>query len=127
MRHALKAYIIKVLPIALSLSLALSLSSCSIFRPYKIPIQQGQKFSPKTIKKLSPHMTKDQVQYLLGEPNANSPFNKNEWLYIYTNEHDYLPRSESKLILEFNKENKLINISGDRFPPSKLTYTTVRT
>ena len=56
--------------------MSISLSSCSLFRPYKIPIQQGQKFSHKTIQQLKPNMLKTQVRYLLGDPNANSPFQK---------------------------------------------------
>jgi outer membrane protein assembly factor BamE len=118
---------LKLLAISVSLSMSLALSSCSIFRPYKIPIQQGQQYSAKTIQQLKPDMTKDQARYLLGEPNANSPFQNNQWLYIYTNQHDYLPRSESKLILTFNNEDKLANISGDIDPPEKLTYKTVGT
>ena len=102
--------------------LPMLLFSCSLFRPYKIPIQQGEKFSHKTISYIKPEMTKDQVLYLLGNPNANSPFEQNKWIYIYTNQHNYLSRSENKLILLFNDENKLENIEGDDYPPSKLTY-----
>ena len=116
---------IKLISISAAISISLGISSCSIFRPYKIPIQQGQQYSAKTIQQLKPDMTKDQVRYLLGEPNANSPFQNNQWLYIYTNQHNYLPRSESKLILTFNNKNKLANISGDIEPPEKLTYNTV--
>ena len=105
---------------------SLSLSGCNLFRPYKIPIQQGENFSQKKIKKLQPDMTKDQVLYLLGSPNASSPFDKNKWIYVYTNQHNYLPRSESKLVLTFNNDNKLINIEGDGAPPAKLSYKTVR-
>jgi outer membrane protein assembly factor BamE len=118
---------LKFIAISASLSISLALSSCSIFRPYKIPIQQGQQYSAKTIQQLKPNMTKDQVKYLLGEPNANSPFQNNQWLYIYTNQHNYLPRSESKLILTFNNKDKLANISGDIDPPEKLSYKTVGT
>ena len=55
-------------------------------------------------------MLKTQVRYLLGDPNANSPFQKNQWIYIYTNQLNYLPRSESKLILTF-KGDKLVKLS----------------
>ena len=115
-------------PVLLTLSagVCVSLVGCSIFRPYKIPIQQGENYSQKTMLQLKPNMTKEQVSYLLGKPNANTPFDKNKWIYIYSNEHDYLPRSESKLILGF-KNNKLSSIEGDAFPPAKLNYTTVVT
>ena len=115
---------IKLITISATISMSISLSSCSLFRPYKIPIQQGQKFSHKTIQQLKPNMLKTQVRYLLGDPNANSPFQKNQWIYIYTNQLNYLPRSENKLILTF-KGDKLVNISGDIEPPEKLTYKTV--
>ena len=105
----------------------ISLSSCSLFRPYKIQIQQGQNFPAATIKQLKPNMTKHQVQFLLGDPNANSPFNKNKWIYVYSNQHNYLPTSETNLILTFDKQDKLVNISGDGNPPKKLTYRTINT
>ena len=112
--------------LTLSAGVCVSLVGCNIFRPYKIPIQQGENYSQKTMLQLKPNMTKEQVSYLLGKPNANTPFDKNKWIYIYSNEHDYLPRSESKLILGF-KNNKLSSIEGDAFPPAELNYTTVVT
>ena len=39
---------IKLITISATISMSISLSiGYSLFRPYKIPIQQGQKFSPK--------------------------------------------------------------------------------
>lgn len=116
--------LVKPVLLTLSAGVCVSLVGCSIFRPYKIPIQQGEYYSQKTMQQLKPNMTKEQILYLLGKPNASTPFEKNKWIYVYLNERDYLPRSESKMILGF-KNNKLSSIDGDAFPPVKLTYTTV--
>ena len=116
--------IAKCVLFTLSAGISMSLVGCNIFRPYKIPIQQGEYYSQKIIQQLKPNMTKEQVSYLLGKPNASTPFNKNKWVYIYFNEIDYLPKSESKLILVF-KNNKLSRIEGDAIPPAELNYKTV--
>ena len=111
--------------VLISVLSCLLISSCNIFKPYKIPILQGENFTPDKIKKIQPMMTKDQVLYLLGTPNVNSPFSANTWIYVYTKEQNYLPKAETKLILTFDKDGKLSDISGNGYPPNKLTYQKV--
>ena len=100
------------------------LTGCVVFRPYMMPIQQGNIITPKMIAKLKPGMSKQQVVYILGTPDITNPYQPNTLYYVYTNQHNYLPRSESQLIVTF-KNDKLADISGNYPPPAKLQYKTV--
>jgi outer membrane protein assembly factor BamE len=100
--------------------LSLGLSGCFL-RPYMVPIQQGQIISSQEVDKLKPGMSKQQVEYILGSPMINNPYDPNTWYYVYTLEQDYLPRAQNKLILHFSND-KLDSISGDYPPPSQLQY-----
>lgn len=107
--------------------LALSVSGCSLSqlklpelkipRVYKLTVQQGNVITQEMIDRLEPGMTRSQVEYVMGRPVLQDPFNEDQWVYIYSIEiPDYLT-SVVKLVLDFDGDT-LTNISGD-FAPSK--------
>ena len=97
-----------------------------MFRPYRIAIQQGKIITPAMIKQITPGMTREQIEYLLGTPDIRDPFQSNTLIYVYTNEENYLPRDTKKLILHL-KDDKLDKISGNYSPPSRLAYKIYKT
>ena len=99
----------------------LSLSACVIVEPYTAPVPQGKEIKNKKLFEIKPNMTKSEVTYILGSPDIIDTFNPNEYIYINTykkrmQDRDY---SESKLILTFNNQDRLIGISGNYAPPTK--------
>ena len=66
--------------ILISLSLALLLSSCAI---YKLDIQQGNTVSEQALAQLEQGMSKSQVKALLGTPLLADSFQSNRWDYIF--------------------------------------------
>ncbi|PCI37501.1 MAG: hypothetical protein COB50_03715 [Thiotrichales bacterium] len=100
-----------------------SLISCSLLRPYQVPVQQGNILDAAQIHKIKPHMTKQQVIKILGKPSISDPFHPNTFYYVYTNEQKHLPRAQKELILSF-KDDKLVAIKGNYAAPTKLHYTT---
>jgi outer membrane protein assembly factor BamE len=110
-----------LLPATVSISLITLLSACSLFSPYKTPVQQGRIITDQQIATLSPGMTEDQVQFILGTPGTKDPFHPNTWYYVYTDKKGNYPMTEKQLITVF-KDHKLIQINGDySIPPSKST------
>lgn len=109
----------------IALMLLTMFSSCAIIEPYHIQIQQGMKLTSKQIEQVKPGMSKSQVQYILGTPNVVDPYHPNAWYYVYTNELSGRPRTEKKLMVTFDQEEKVVSIGGDFPPPSDLKYTTV--
>jgi outer membrane protein assembly factor BamE len=97
-----------------------SLSSCGIITPFTQPVSQGKYITNKTVLKVKPDMTKNEVKYILGSPDIIDTFNPNKFIYINT----YKPHmqiqefTEDKLILTFSNKDKLIGISGNYTPPT---------
>jgi outer membrane protein assembly factor BamE (lipoprotein component of BamABCDE complex) len=103
--------------------LLLALSGCSLLRPYQIEVQQGRSITRDQMQQVKPDMSQDAVSYLLGTPDFIDPYFPEVWHYVYTNQKDYLPRVQNKLVLYF-KEGKLYKIEGDYPPPARLEYET---
>ncbi|MGA1761760.1 MAG: outer membrane protein assembly factor BamE [Gammaproteobacteria bacterium] len=87
--------------------LVITFFSCSVFEPYKIPIPQGNIIEDKEIAKLQKGLTKDQVQYVLGTPLANTPFHSQNWYYFYSVKIGQNVITERKLSVVFDKEGRL--------------------
>lgn len=87
----------------------LSLSGCSHLRPYRVDIQQGNIIDATVAAKLHVGMDKNEVDSLLGAPIINNIFDKDTWIYAYTNQINGGKIEKKKLILEF-KNNRLVQI-----------------
>lgn len=107
--------------VPLTLIIATCLNSCGILVPYTAPVPQGKTIKDKKVFDIRPDMTKSEVKYILGSPDIIDTFNPNQYIYINTYKaHMQDTRyDESKLILTFNNQDKLIGISGNYQPPTK--------
>ena len=50
---------------------------------YRINVQQGNEINPENFKRLEAGLTKEQVQYLLGDSLTPTLFKRNRWDYSY--------------------------------------------
>lgn len=116
----MKNTLVRCSALVLTAVAVLSLSSCALFRPYRIQIQQGNVITPKMIDNLKPGMTENQVEYVLGTPDIQDPLHPHTWYYVYTNEENYQPRAERQLIVHFDATGHLQTIEGDYVPPAPL-------
>lgn len=98
--------------IVLTLIASLFLLSCGI---YKVDVQQGNMITQDLINQVKPHMSKRQVQYILGTPLTVDPFRKDRWDYIFTDQPGGEDRTRQQVSLIF-KDNKLGAIEGDLKP-----------
>lgn len=97
--------IIALLPLLCALLLALG---CAPLTPaiYKLDVRQGNLLEQDQVRRLTPGMSKRQVQALIGSPLLTDPFNQQRWDYVYL----YYPRgNESQgvrrnLVLYFQGE-----------------------
>lgn len=98
-----------------------SLSACGIIEPYTAPVPQGKTIKDKKLFEIKPDMTKSEVVYILGSPDIIDTFNPNQYIYVNTYKRSMQSKifDESKLILTFNNQDKLIGISGNYAPPTK--------
>ena len=97
------------------------LNSCGIIGPYTSPVLQGKTIKDKNIFDIKPNMTKSEITYMLGSPDIIDTFNPNQFIYVNTYKAHMQDTNydESKLILTFYNQDKLISISGNYQPPTK--------
>lgn len=95
-------------------------SACSdwIFR---IDVPQGNFLEQKDVDKLRIEMTKEQVQFVLGNPVVEDSFSTDTWYYVYDMKRGMSKRGEDirrELILTF-VDGKLSSMKGDFKKPEE--------
>ena len=106
-------------------ALALSVGGCSmpqikvpdlkIPRVYKLSVQQGNVITQEMVDRLEPGMTRNQVEYVMGRPVLQDPFDDDQWVYLYTLEVPDLFVQAFKMVLIF-EDDTLVSITGDYVP-----------
>lgn len=96
----------KFIPLML---LALILSSCSVFRPHKKDINQGNVITPAEVKRLHKGMSKSEVKKVMGNPVMVTIFEDNRLNYVYTMKRGYNPMAVKRVICVFDK-GRLVDI-----------------
>ena len=105
--------------------LALSVGGCSmpqikvpdlkIPRVYKLSVQQGNVITQEMVDRLEPGMTRNQVEFVMGRPVLQDPFDDDQWVYLYTLEVPDVFIQAFKMVLTF-EEDTLVTITGDYLP-----------
>ena len=105
--------------------LALSVGGCSmpqikvpdlkIPRVYKLSVQQGNVITQEMVDRLEPGMTRNQVEFVMGRPVLQDPFDDDQWVYLYTLEVPDVFIQAFKMVLTF-EEDTLVSITGDYVP-----------
>jgi outer membrane protein assembly factor BamE len=89
---------------------AIMLTGCSSW-VYRIDIPQGNYVEQQRVDKLRVAMTREQVQYILGSPVADSLFSDDKWYYVYTLAKNKSKDHRSELVIYF-KDDKVTDITG---------------
>jgi outer membrane protein assembly factor BamE len=100
--------------------IALLLSACSYFAPYKIDIQQGNIVAQESVDKLKLGMTRSEVKNLLGTPLVSDIYHTDRWDFIYSMRKGWTVEEQRKLMLTFEKE-LLTKIEGQGLPNTELS------
>lgn len=61
-----------------------TLTGCAFPGVYKLNVQQGNIVTHDMIEQLEPGMTQRQVEYVMGTPIVQNPYEQQRWDYIYT-------------------------------------------
>ncbi len=85
----------------------ISISSCSSFSPYKVPVLQGNIFEDEDLEKLSEGLTKEQVKFIFGTALIQDPFRESRWDYFNSVKVGEKTIAENKLTIFFD-ENDLV-------------------
>lgn len=88
---------------------------------FRIDVPQGNFLDQKDVDKLRVEMTKEQVQFVLGNPVVEDSFSTNTWYYVYDMKRGMSKRGEDirkELILTF-ENGKLMHMKGDFEQPEE--------
>jgi len=85
----------------------ISISSCSSFSPYKVPVLQGNIYADEDLEKLSEGLTKEQVKFIFGTALIQDPFRESRWDYFNSIKVGEKTIAENKLTIFFD-ENDLV-------------------
>ena len=85
----------------------ISMSSCSSFSPYKVPVLQGNIYEDEDLEKLSEGLTKEQVKFIFGTALIQDPFRESRWDYFNSVKVGEKTIAENKLTIFFD-ENDLV-------------------
>lgn len=89
-------------------------AGCSIHR---LDVQQGNVIKPEMVQKLTPGMTKRQVEFVMGTPLIQDPFRADRWDYVYA--IDTLDKhQEIKRVSVFFQDDRVVRIVP---PPAAAT------
>lgn len=87
--------------VSLILIVALILSSCTIFRPHKMDIEQGNIILTEKVASLHPGLTINQVKQIMGNPVLVNLFSPQRVDYIYTFQAGYEKMQVKRVICVF--------------------------
>ena len=85
--------------------LALSLTSCSTVQKvvYRIDVPQGNYLEAATVAQVTPGMTAQQVQYLLGTPVLIDPYSNLTWYYVFLQQDSYQKPEQHTFTVKFDQ------------------------
>jgi outer membrane protein assembly factor BamE len=82
-----------------------SLASCSVFKPYKFPKEQGTIVKQEQVDLLQAGLTPNQVRTILGPAFGIDAFNPRHWEYVfYTTNTEIHQNTVNHIILTFDNE-----------------------
>ncbi len=96
-------------------SLALGLvGGCSYFGVYKRDLPQGNLITQDMLAQLEPGMTRKQVQYVMGSPLLEAPFEADQWDYVFMLDKAYGGTVYKRLTLTFANDRLVdMETAGD--------------
>lgn len=92
-----------------------TLTFCALIPARKLEIQQGNVVTQEQINQLTPGMSKEQVEYLLGTTMLEPVFDANRWTYLYRVQKGNQILEHYALILYFEND-ALTRFVSDRVP-----------
>ena len=89
--------------------MAVTLSSCAVFRPHKNDVDQGNVITNNEIERLHTGMSENDVKDVMGDPVMTNIFADNRLNYIYTMQRGYHDMKIKRVICVF-EYGRLVDI-----------------
>lgn len=90
-----------------------TLAGCAFPGVYKLNVQQGNIVTHDMIEQLEPGMTQRQVEYVMGTPVVQNPYEQQRWDYIYTLEQRDVITKRYHIKVFFDEQGNYIRYEGE--------------
>lgn len=97
-----------------------TLSGCAFPGVYKLNVQQGNIVTQDMVDQLEAGMTQRQVEYIMGTPVVQNPYEQHRWDYIYTLEQRDTITKRYHIKVFFNEQGQYSRYEGELPTDSKL-------
>lgn len=87
-------------------------SGCSYLGVYKRDLPQGNLITEDMLAQIEPGMSREQVQYVMGNPLLETPFDDDQWDYVFLLDEAYGGVIYKRLTLTFDND-RLVDIQAD--------------
>lgn len=105
----------RILLIALAMTLISGCSAVGFPGVYRIDVEQGNIVTQEIADQLQPGRSRRQVRFILGTPLVEDTFNGDRWDYVYTRRNGLEILAEERLTVMFEGDS-LVAVSGDYTP-----------
>ena len=105
----------RILLIALAMTLISACSAVGFPGVYRIDVEQGNIVTQEIADQLQPGMSRRQVRFILGTPLVEDTFNRDRWDYVYTKRNGLEVLAEDRLTVVFEGDS-LVAVHGDYTP-----------
>ena len=88
-----------------------------IFSPYRTTVQQGNYITQDQLEQIRVGMTRNQVQFVLGQPLLNTSFRQDRWIYVFRMQWPDLRHDTRRVSIFFDDQQRVARLESDSLPP----------
>lgn len=88
-----------------------------VFSPYRTTVQQGNYITQEQLEQVRLGMTRNQVQFVLGQPLMNNSFRQDRWVYVFRMQWPDLRHDTRRVSVFFDEQQRVARLESDTLPP----------
>jgi outer membrane protein assembly factor BamE (lipoprotein component of BamABCDE complex) len=90
----------------------------SMFSPYRTTVQQGNYITQDQLEQVRAGMTRNQVQFVLGQPLLSNSFRDDRWIYVFRMQWPDLRHDTRRVTVFFDGQQRVARVEADSLPAS---------
>lgn len=90
----------------------------SMFSPYRTTVQQGNYITNDLLEQIRSGMTRNQVQFVLGQPLLSNSFRDDRWIYVFRMQWPDLRHDTRRVTVFFDEQQRVARVESDALPAS---------
>ncbi|HAB47180.1 MAG: outer membrane protein assembly factor BamE [Betaproteobacteria bacterium] len=90
----------------------------SLFSPYRTTVQQGNYITQDQLERVQVGMTRNQLQFVLGQPLLSNSFRDDRWIYVFRMQWPDLRHDTRRVTVFFDAQQRVARVESDTLPAS---------